>query len=558
MRPWTNKTLGFGVLGLLLVVGGISLCFFGPSLFQFILESEMKLSPNSRSFEVWKDTSKLPPMHLKFYFFNWTNPEELRIPGKKPNLVEVGPYSFREVKKKFNITFHPENSTVSYFQRRFWTFDPSASNGSLNDKVIQLNVVAVSAAHKTRYWSIFMQNSLSYVLSSSSQLYIVKSIDELLFTGYDDTVIKMGKLAVAEDDIPPFDRFGWFYKRNGSYEIDGHFNMATGEDDIKNLGVIKNWNYRDTTKFFRSPCNVIEGSAGEFWPPHRTKDDVTMFSVDLCRPITYEYTETAEYLGVKGYKFSLGGKTFGNDTRRRYPHDQAKYFEAVTTTEDFFNAEHSAEANTKSLLEDDPDTVNLGYCYCNGECTPSGLINITACRYGAPAFVSLPHFYKGDPVLLDQVHGLRPSSDHDFYIILEPTTGVPLRVAARFQVNILLQPSKTISLFKDVPKIFFPILWFSMDVALTEDVVSNISMFLLLPDICLYTSAAMALVGSLMLLAIAVLHYVNGRSRVPLNSKLDYPDSTSIEKEEIVYMDKVNTNDDSNARTDRQLYPKLY
>lgn len=33
-------------------------------------------------------------MNIDFYFFNWTNPEELRVPGKKPNFVQMGPYSF--------------------------------------------------------------------------------------------------------------------------------------------------------------------------------------------------------------------------------------------------------------------------------------------------------------------------------------------------------------------------------------------------------------------------------------------------------------------------------
>lgn len=65
--------------------------------------------------------------------------------------------------------------------------------------------------------------------------------------------------------------------------MDGHFNMATGEDDISQLGILRKWNYNDVTKFHRSPCNVIEGTAGEFWPPGRTKDEITLFSADLCR-----------------------------------------------------------------------------------------------------------------------------------------------------------------------------------------------------------------------------------------------------------------------------------
>ena len=35
----------------------------------------------------------------------------------------------------------------------------------------------------------------------------------------------------TSDNIP-FDRFGWFYDRNGSESYDGVFEMFTGEDDI--------------------------------------------------------------------------------------------------------------------------------------------------------------------------------------------------------------------------------------------------------------------------------------------------------------------------------------
>lgn len=121
---------------------------------------------------------------------------------------------------------------------------------------------------------------------------------------------------------------------------------------------------------------------------------------------------------MEGYHFALGEESLSNDTRRRYPHDQAKYFEPTTTTEDFFEADYSGEVTD---TPEDPDTVNIGRCYCNGECSPRGVINITACRFGAPGFVSLPHFLKGDPVLVNQVSGLKPDEEkHSFYLTLEP------------------------------------------------------------------------------------------------------------------------------------------
>ncbi|EFN81088.1 protein croquemort [Harpegnathos saltator] len=580
MRPWTNKSLSLGVIGLLLLVCGVSLSVLWPIIFHQILQKGLALTPTSRSFDVWNDTSNLPPMYFNIYMFNWTNPQELKMHGKKPHFVQVGPYVFREVRQKVNVTFHPTNKTVSYFQRRSWYFDAERSNGSLSDIINHLNIVAVSAAHKIRYWDYSFQKSLSIMLTSS-KIYVTKTVGELLFTGYSDTLLTMGKMLVT-DDTPLYDRFGWFYMRNNSAEMDGIMNMETGVDDISHLGIMRKWRYRDTTKYHRSPCNVIEGSASEFWPPNQTKEGITLFSVDLCRSVIYEYERTVSHMGIEGYRYTMDKKTLENDTRRRYPHEQAKYFEPTTTTEDFFAAEHTNEGllstttespsygsseersseSSDDMSDDDPDVINMGNCYCNGECTPSGLINVSSCRYGAPVFMSLPHFHKTDPSLLNQIEGLNPNDgDYDFSITLEPTTGIPLEVAAKLQVNILVQPSEIVSLFKNVPRIYFPIMWFNLTVEITKEMASDLKQLLALPTVMLCTGVIMAIVGLCLIAAVALLYLVKKKPTPPAPAEVapEKPVDEPLEKKsETVYMDKITANEDANVRSDRRLYAKLY
>ena len=144
--------------------------------------------------------------------------------------------------------------------------------------------------------------------------------------------------------------------------------------------------------------------------------------------MTYEYTRTVKHQGILGYQYTLGEKSLSNETWRKFPHETAKYFEVTTTTEDFFDVdsttEDSFEGNSTGdtmSLRYNPDAVNMGNCFCNGECTPMGLMNATACRYGAPAFVSLPHFFKADPILRNQVEGMNPNAEeHSFYMTIEP------------------------------------------------------------------------------------------------------------------------------------------
>ena len=65
--------------------------------------------------------------------------------------LQVGPYTFREEHLKTNITFQPEDYTVQYMQKKFWHFDAEKSNGSLEDEIYTLNMIAVAASDATRY-----------------------------------------------------------------------------------------------------------------------------------------------------------------------------------------------------------------------------------------------------------------------------------------------------------------------------------------------------------------------------------------------------------------------
>lgn len=61
-------------------------------------------------------------------------------------------------------------------------------------------------------------------------------------------------------------------------------------------------------------------------------------------------------------------------------------------------------------------------CFCpNGDCGPSGTLNISSCKYGAPAFVSMPHFYLADPSYRDAIDGMLPDQEkHQISMIIEP------------------------------------------------------------------------------------------------------------------------------------------
>ena len=56
-------------------------------------------------------------------------------------------------------------------------------------------------------------------------------------------------------------------------------------------------------------------------------------------------------------------------------------------------------------------------------------------------FASFPHFYLADEAYVNALNGISPNqSKHEFSLSLEPTTGIPLDVDAKIQINTLIQP----------------------------------------------------------------------------------------------------------------------
>ena len=76
---------------------------------------------------------------------------------------------------------------------------------------------------------------------------------------------------------------------------------------------------------------------------------------------------------------------------------------------------------------------------------PNGLMNVSTCKFDAPAYVSFPHFYLADPALLEQFPPgtLNPNEEeHGNHLSLMPETGIPLEVEIRMQINALVRPIK--------------------------------------------------------------------------------------------------------------------
>ena len=167
------------------------------------------------------------------YFFDILIPQELFHRHEMPILEERGPYTFREVERKVNISWHPENGTVSYKRMKHWYFEPSMSIGPLNDTITTINVPVVGSAEFVR-GDFFMEWGMSDMLSTiQATIFVRRTIAELLFDGYDDVVMDIGSSFNKKEDEDEYgdeDMYGF-----GEDEDDDD-NFGFGDDDSDGFG----------------------------------------------------------------------------------------------------------------------------------------------------------------------------------------------------------------------------------------------------------------------------------------------------------------------------------
>ncbi|XP_041984399.1 protein croquemort-like [Aricia agestis] len=418
--------------GSLLIVTGAIMVVFWPAIFYSQLKKMMILTDSSTSFSIWKD---IPiPLYLECYLYHITNVEEI-VSGKdhKIKLEQRGPYVFREFHTKENITWN-ENSTVTFYNKKVWHFQADMSNGTLADNVTNINPIIATVAYFMRYQHPLLKLTVDVFMKTIHEhMFITATASEWLFDGIDDPILRIADRFPELPFTIPFDKFGWFYDRNESLVYDGAFVMNTGASDFSQLGNVQMWRHSDRTQF-RGECGEVRGSTGELWAPEFGQEEVEIFAPDLCTYMTLFKNVSTTVLGIEGVTYAANDSLFDNGYK--YPRKA---------------------------------------CYCDEvrdrDCLPSGALNVSQCRYGAPAMVTQPHFLNMDPYYAQKVEGMDPKPDMNMALTLEMFTGMPLGVSAQLQINMLIRYVEAISLNNQLPEddVLVPMMWFRQELSTTEE-----------------------------------------------------------------------------------------
>ncbi|XP_068562462.1 scavenger receptor class B member 1 isoform X1 [Cebidichthys violaceus] len=482
-------SVGFIVSGVLMVFFGTVLTFVGPIIIDDQVVKNTVIDPkNEMSYTMWKDVPV--PFFMSVYFFNVLNPKEI-LNGEKPMVEQRGPFVYRKRIQKDNITFHA-NGTVSYREYRRYFFEPSMSVGNESEVVTIPNMLVLGA-------SIMMENlpfAVRLMISATFKTFnegpfLTKTVGELMW-GYDSGLVDfLNKYLPGM--LPSTGKFGLFAEFNNSNT--GLFTIHTGQDDIRKVHKVDSWNGLTKLSNWKTPqCNMINGTAGQLWPPFMTRESTLPFySPDACRSLELVYQRDGEMKGIPLFRYVAPKTMFANGT-------------------DY--------------------TPNEGFCPCR----QSGLLNVSSCRHNSPVFISHPHFFNADPVLLDFVQGLKPTEDkHGLFIDIHPLTGVPLNVSIRLQLNLYMKRVSAITETGKIAEVVMPMIWFEESGYIDGPILTTFhTNLVVLPAVMDYMQYGFIALGLATILIASLVHHKVKRSRSHVTMTSTGEDNPAVSNEERV------------------------
>nr|CAD7199082.1 unnamed protein product [Timema douglasi] len=437
----STSSLLLMLIGIMSITSGCLILVLKP--YEFIFKWKLLFSEGGEVFEMWRRPDV--DLYLRVFLFNVTNKEKFLSGEEKLRVQEVGPYVYKEDLEHKNVTFN-SNGTLTMHPSHPLRWVGELSEGHKEDDILILpNIALLSIAQVVKDKSYFTRMGLNILIRQTNTNPLVAMTAKEFMFGYESTLVSLGNKLMPSwirfDKLGLIDRIcpvasAIYGLRNPSvlvgaegyfgrmYDFEGDIaTVYTGENDIRMTGQLDNYNGGHYLPQWEGECGKINGSsdATKFKSYIEPNDTLVFFRKSVCRPMPQVRTGgSVNKNGLMAYRYTFKEDALDNGAR---------------------NPENK--------------------CYCrNGHCLQEGLVDVTECYYGFPIAVSFPHFYKADPDLLEAVDGCAPDpKKHESYFLIEPNSGLPVDVAARFQINMALGDISSISRVERFKDLVMPMLW---------------------------------------------------------------------------------------------------
>nr|XP_038945028.1 scavenger receptor class B member 1 isoform X2 [Rattus norvegicus] len=295
------------------------------------------------------------------------------------------------------------------------------------------------------------------LVTMGQRAFMNRTVGEILW-GYEDPFVNFLS-KYFPDMFPIKGKFGLFVGMNDSSS--GVFTVFTGVQNFSKIHLVDKWNGLSEVNYWHSEqCNMINGTAGQMWAPFMTPESsLEFFSPEACRSMKLTYQESRVFEGIPTYRFTAPDTLFANGSV--YP-------------------------------------PNEGFCPCR----ESGIQNVSTCRFGAPLFLSQPHFYNADPVLSEAVLGLNPDpKEHSLFLDIHPVTGIPMNCSVKMQLSLYIKSVKGVGQTGKIEPVVLPLLWFEQSGMMGGKTLNTFyTQLVLMPQVLHYAQYVLLGLGGLLLL----------------------------------------------------------
>jgi len=459
------------IFGFSLLIIGLALNFLIPVFVHNKVNALLPLKPGTVIYSQWQNTTV--PAYLQFWFFNIVNHLEV-LKGAKPYLQQIGPYTYHEYRIKHNITFN-ENGTVSYLQKRLFYFDRSRSVGDEDDIFTTVNIPLVELGKFLKDHT-FLKLIMNPIIRSYHEKYFFVTSVKNITWGYKDALLDELRSVLERWHLSHLFNFpleiGLFFGKNNTN--DSIYTIDPGYVNLDHFLVINKWNGSDKLSIWNTDyANMINGTDGSMFSPFINESSrLYVFQSDICRSIYASYIGTETIKGIPSMNFAAPDILFANHT-------------------------------------ENPD--NIGFCV-DGYCMGAGVLNLTKCLPGTPVVMSQPHFYSAEAKYIDSVEGMSPSPEFKTVLKVEPTTGLPLNLQKKLQINIAIEPISGYLDIDNIPELILPVMWLNESALIDDGNAQVLRWELVIPVIVAHSIAYGLMVLGPLLIVIVVLINLKARS----------------------------------------------
>ncbi|OXA43801.1 lysosome membrane protein 2 [Folsomia candida] len=369
--------------------------------------------------------------HIFYYMYNITNPDEFEAGLEKPMFQEIGPYCFKETRRKYDVKKISE-SAMSYNLDRYWEFVPELSEGHKEtDEFNIINIPMIILANKLSAKRLpkAFNDILVEELSEKGETLVRRSeeLGNIIYYGMNVSIYTEILSDVLQGNVPPEFSDGIFALlkgKNGSSE--GTFTVRSKG---KEMGDILTFNNKTKLEYWGGDfCNKIDGTDGYFFRPGvNEKSTLKIFYPELCRSVYLKWTGEKKVDGIKVGKFM-------------FPEDMLEDSEVKSENQCFCSKPIAPTNNTRE------------------GCLKKGFVDYAGCKQESPLLVSYPHFLYADDEYREKLVGMKPRPEkHESEFLVEPTTGTIVSGVRKFQFNVKLRPLDNVELFRNTTFMIVPV-----------------------------------------------------------------------------------------------------